>query len=318
MPVLHLTEDDVKQVLTMELAIEGVEAGLRKMALEEAVNNPRNRCQTDHAVLHVLTAAAKTLGVLGFKAYTTTKAGPRFHVTIYDGRTGEMAALIQADFMGQMRTGAASAVATKHLSRKDSTTVGLFGTGRQARTQLLGMTKVRKISKAHVWSRNEENRKAFAAEMAKMCGIEVIPVGSPEEAAKNLDIVITATSSRDPVLKGEWVSPGQHLNIIGSNFLAKSEIDVEVVKRTNVIFIDSKDQGKIEAGDFNEALDQKVIEWIDIQEIGRLVAGRTTGRESPQDVTMFKSLGIGLEDIAVAIKVFNKAKEAGVGKWLEL
>src|SRR5258707_406672 len=126
MPVLYLTEADVKQILTMEMALEGVEVGLRKMGLEEAFNNPRSRCQTDHATMHVLPAAAKTLGILGYKAYTTTRLGPpRFHVTLYDGKTGEMIALMQADFLGQMRTGAASGIATKFLARPDCKTVGL-------------------------------------------------------------------------------------------------------------------------------------------------------------------------------------------------
>ena len=154
--------------------------------------------------------------------------------------------------------------------------------------------------------------------MTAVCGAEVIPVGKPEEAAQNLDIVATATSAREPFLKGEWISPGQHLNVVGSNFLAKAEIDVEVVKRANLVCIDNKDQGKLEAGDFVAALDQRVIEWIDVQEIGRLVANRAPGRQSPQEVTLFKSLGIGLEDVAVAVKVLAKAKEAGIGKWLEL
>ncbi len=318
MPVLYLTEDEIRQVLTMEMALEGVEAGLRKMALEEAFNNPRSRCQTDSVMLHVLPAAAKTLGVIGFKAYTTTRAGARFHVTLYDAKTGEMIALMQADYLGQMRTGAASAVATRHLSRKESATAGIYGAGKQARTQLLGVCKVRQIRQAHVWSPNEAHRRSFAEEMSKSCGVEVVPASSPEEAARDLDIVCTATSAREPVLHGDWLSPGQHLNIVGSNFLAKSEIDVEVVKRAKLICIDSKDQGKIEAGDLAAALDQRIIEWYDVVELGRILANRAPGRASPQDITLFKSLGIGLEDIAVGEKVLEKAKAAGIGKWLEL
>jgi ornithine cyclodeaminase/alanine dehydrogenase-like protein (mu-crystallin family) len=318
MPVLYLTEDDVRQVLTMEMAIEAVEAGLRKMALEEAFTIPRTRCQTDQTVLHVLSAAAKTLGYLGFKAYTTNRRGARFHVTIYDGKTGEMAAHMQADYLGQMRTGAASGVATKHLARPESSTLGVFGSGKQARTQLLGITKVRKLSRVHVWSPTEERRTKFAAEMSQACDVAVVPVAAPELAARGLDIIATATSSREPVLMGEWLSPGMHLNVIGSNFLAKSEIDVEVVRRAQVIAIDSKEQGQIEAGDFAAALDQGVLSWSSVQELGRVVAGRLPGRESAEQVTLFKSLGIGLEDVAVAGRVFAKAKEAGIGKWLEL
>jgi ornithine cyclodeaminase/alanine dehydrogenase-like protein (mu-crystallin family) len=318
MPVLHLTEDEVRGLLTMEMAIEAVEAGLRKMALEEAFNVTRSRCQTDQVMLHVLPAAAKTLGVIGYKAYVTGRAGARFHITIYDGKTGEMVSVMQADYVGQVRTGAASAVATKHLSRKDSTTVGVFGSGKQARTQLLGVSKVRKLSRAVVWSPSEERRTAFAREMSATCGVEVVAAGAPQEAARGLDIICTATSAREPVLFGQWVSPGQHLNVIGSNYLAKAEIDVDVVRRATVVVIDSKDQGRLEAGDLVAGLDQGVIEWIDVAELGRVVAMRAPGRQSPQDVTLFKSLGLGLEDIAVAIKVYQKAKDAGVGRWIEL
>lgn len=318
MPVLHLNDDEVRGLLTMEMAVEAVEAALRKMALEEAFNVPRSRCQTDHAMLHVLPAAAKTLGVIGYKAYVTSRSGTRFHVTIYDGKTGEMIALMQADHLGQVRTGAASAVATKHLARKDSSTAGIFGTGKQARTQLLGVCKVCKLTRAVVWGPSEERRAAFAREMTAACGFEVVTAATPEEAARGLDVICTATSAREPVLFGQWLSPGQHVNAIGSNFLAKAEIDVEVVRRSNVVTIDSKDQGRLEAGDLVAALDQGVIEWIDVAELGRVVAMRAPGRQSAADITLFKSLGIGLEDIAVAMKVYQKAKDAGVGRWLDL
>jgi len=225
---------------------------------------------------------------------------------------------MQADYLGQVRTGAASAVATKHLARADAATVGVFGAGKQARTQLLGVSRVRKLSRAVVYSPTAERRAAFAAEMSAACGVEVVPADKPEDAARGLDIVCTATSAREPVLLGDWVSPGQHLNVVGSNFLGKTEIDVEVVKKATVITIDSKDQGRIEAGDFAAALDKDLIQWSDVAELGRVVAKRAPGRESPADVTLFKSLGLGLEDIAVAIQVYQKAKSAGVGKWLEL
>jgi len=154
--------------------------------------------------------------------------------------------------------------------------------------------------------------------MTAACGFEVVPAATPAEAARGLDIVCTATSAREPVLFGDWVSPGQHLNVIGSNFLGKAEIDVEVVRRANLVAIDSKDQGRLEAGDLVAALDQGVIEWLDVVELGRVVAMRAPGRQSPEDVTLFKSLGIGIEDIAVAIRIYHKAKEAGVGRWVEL
>jgi len=317
MPVLYLSEDDVKRVLTVEMALEAVETGLRKMGLEEAFNNPRSRCQTDHTTLHVLPAAAKTLGVIGFKAYTTTRTGTLFHVTLYDAKSGEMTALMRADWLGQMRTGAASAVASKYLARTDAATVGLYGTGRQARTQLLALSKIRPLKKAMVWSPKEESRNRFATQLSAECGIPVEPVADARAAADN-DILITATSAREPFLKGEWLSPGQHLNVVGSNFLSKAEVDVEVIRRANLICIDSQDQGKLEAGDFVAALDQRIIEWYDIQEIARIVAHRAPGRTEPEQITLFKSLGIGLEDIAVGTRVLAAAREMGVGKLLDL
>jgi alanine dehydrogenase len=318
MPVLYLTEDEVRQVLTMEMAIEGVEAGLRKMALEEAFSIPRVRCQTDQSMLHLLPAAAKTLGVLGFKAYTTNRRGTRFHVTIYDGKTGEMLSMMQSDYLGQVRTGAASAVATHYLSRPESSSLGIYGSGKQARTQVLGVCKVRKISRVHLYSRNQTNRQSIASELSRLCNTEVIPVSTPEEATKGMDIVCTATTSQEPVLKGQWLSLGMHLNIIGSNYLAKSEVDLEVIKRCNRITIDHKEQGHIEAGDFVEALKEHVLSWKNITELGRVITHRDIGRESPDQITLFKSLGIGLEDIVVAHRVFMKAKDAGIGKWLDL
>lgn len=317
MPIFYLTEAEVGRVLTMDLALDAVAAAFRKLALEEAVNNPRQRCQTDHVMLHVLPAAAKTLGALGFKAYTVPKGGePKFHVTLFDPKHGGITALLEADLLGQFRTGAASGIATKKLARADASTVGLFGTGKQARTQLLAVCKVRPIKKVHVYGRDPERRTAFAAQLSQETGVEVVPVERPEEAARGLDIVITATSAREPVLFGEWVSEGQHLNLIGSNFLAKTETDVEVFRRTQVVSVDSKEQAKLEAGDFVEPLKAGVLQWSDVYDFAPLLVGRYPGRESPQDVTLFKSLGLGIEDVALAVKVVELAKQQGLGREL--
>jgi ornithine cyclodeaminase/alanine dehydrogenase-like protein (mu-crystallin family) len=317
MPVLYLTEEDVRQVLTMDAALEAVESGLRKLALDEAQNVPRTRCQTDHAMLHVLSAAAKPLGALGFKCYTTTRAGAQFHLFLFDGKSGAMVAWMQADYLGQVRTGAASGVATKYMARAEAETVGLFGTGKQARTQLQAVCKVRKVRRVQVYGRSEENRRRFAEEMSRVCDTEVVPVGRPEEAAEKQDIVITATNSRTPVLTGGWIAEGTHLNVIGSNFLGKAEVDVATLRRANVIIVDSKDQARVEAGDFAPAVEEGAIHWVDIHELGHVIVGRYKGRKHPQDVTLFKSLGLGIEDLAVAQRVYARAREAGIGKLLE-
>jgi ornithine cyclodeaminase/alanine dehydrogenase-like protein (mu-crystallin family) len=316
MAVLYLTEAEVEQVITIDLALDAVTNAFRKLALEEAENVPRRRCQTDQVMLHVLPAAAKTLGVIGFKAYTTSKKGARFHVTLYDARSGEMTAILEADHLGQYRTGAATGVATKLLARADATTVGCFGSGKQARTQVLAVCKVRKIKTVHVYGRNSERRKAFAVKLAIETGVEVVPVESPVDAATGKDIIITATNAREPVLLGEWVSEGQHLNLIGSNFLAKSETDVEVFRKATLVAVDSREQAKLEAGDFVAALDAGILKWADVRELAPMMVGRYSGRESPRDITIFKSLGLGIEDIALATRVVELAKQNGLGKKL--
>ncbi len=317
MPVVHLTEEDVRACLTMEMALEAVEAGLRKVSLDEAVNVPRTRCQTDHAMLHVLSAAGKTLGVLGFKAYVTTRKTSRFYVHLFDGRTGEMTAWIQGDYLGQIRTGAASGVATKYLARRNAEKLGVFGSGKQARTQVQAICRVRPIRQVRVYSPNADHRRAFAEEMKSLCQVEAIAVDSPEEAAKDQDIVVTATTSREPVLKGEWLTPGCHLNVIGSNFLGKTEIDIETVRRANRIVVDSKDQARIEAGDLHEPLENGLIQWANVDELGHIVAGRRPGRTTDDEITLFKSLGLGIEDIATAARVVARAKELGLGTVLQ-
>jgi len=214
-----------------------------------------------------------------------------------------------------VRTGAATGVATKKLGRADASTVGLFGTGKQARTQLEAVCKVRTIKKATVYARDGAKLAAFAREMTGVCGTEVIPTSSPEEAAY-ADIVITATSARDPILMGKWLKEGTHLNIVGSNFLAKAEVDTETIRRANLLTIDSVEQGRLEAGDYARAFGDGAKSWSEVREFAPLLVGRYPGRESPADITVFKSLGLGLEDIAVAVKMVELAKAAGLGKKL--
>ena len=316
MPVLYLTEDDVRQLLTMDVALDAVEKAFRKISLDEAENVPRQRCQTDQVMLHVLPAAVKTLNAVGFKAYTTAKQGARFHVTLYDAHTGEMTALIQADYLGQVRTGAASGVATKKLARRDATAVGLIGTGKQARTQLLAVCKVRAVKTAHVYGRDEDGRRRFAEELSRECGTEVVPAASAEEAVRGKDVVITATTSRTPVLSGAWLADGAHVNLIGSNFLGKAEADVDVFRRARLVTVDSKEQARHEAGDFVEALKENALTWADVYEFPHVLVGRYPGRDAPQDITVFKSLGLGVEDVAVAERVLELARKAGVGREL--
>jgi alanine dehydrogenase len=316
--VLLLSEDDVRRLATMELALEAVEQGLRKMALDEAQLIPRARAVTDHATLHVMGATAKSLGVMGSKVYSSGRRGQaQFVCLLFDGKTSALLAILQADYLGQVRTGAASGVATKFMARPDASEVGVFGSGKQAKTQVEAICKVRKVRRVSVYSPNEENRKAFAAEMGPRCEVEVVPVARPELAAQDKDIIVTATTSREPVLLGHWVPQGCHINAVGSNFLSKAEVDVAVLRKCADVVVDSKDQARIEAGDFTQAIEDGALHWSDVRELGQVIVGRYPVRKHAQDVTLFKSLGIALEDVVVAGRVYQKALAEGVGRALE-
>jgi len=315
--VLLLTEEEVRRLLTMEMAMEAVDQGLRRMALDEAQNVSRARAQTDHVMLHTMSAAIKAMGVMGSKVYTTRRGTARFYVLLFDGKTGALLAQMQADYLGQMRTGAASAIATQHMARPDATDVGIFGSGKQAWAQLLGVCKARRIRRVQVYSPNEEHRRRFAAEMSDLCQTDVEPVARPELAAENKDILITATDSREPVVHGHWLAQGTHINAIGSNFSVKAELDAVAIRKCNSIVVDSKDQARLEAGDLIQSEDDSSFRWADVRELGQVVVGRYTARRHPQDITLFKSLGIAIEDVAVAARVYARAQAEGAGRLIE-
>jgi ornithine cyclodeaminase/alanine dehydrogenase-like protein (mu-crystallin family) len=314
MAAIYLREDDVRELLDVETAIEAVEAAFRGLAEEKAVNIPRSRARAPGITLHVMSAAAEYLGFVGWKVYTTTRAKARFHVGLSSVESGELVALIESDFLGQLRTGAASGVATEYMARPDARTVGVFGTGKQARTQLKAMTAVRRIERAEVYSRNDERRQRFAHEMSEYCGTQVVSVHSPEEAVAEKDIVICATTSEVPLFEGRMVEPGTHLNVVGSNYLTKAEIDIETVRRADVIVCDSVEACQREAGDFVEALEAGVTDWPLMHDLAEVVVGRQTGRALPEQITLFKSVGLAIEDVALAVKLLERARDEKIGQ----
>lgn len=316
MPPLYLSEGDVRELLDMDLAIGVIEEAFRQFGEGRAMNVPRGRARAPGIFLHTMSAAAEYLGVVGWKAYTTTAAGAKFHVALYSNETGEMLALIEANFLGQLRTGAASGVATEYMARPDAKVVGLFGAGLQARTQLKAVCTVRKIEQVEVYSRDEEKCREFASLMSEWCNTHVVPVRNPDDVAAEKDIVICATSARTPLFEGRVLDEGTHLNVIGSNFLNKAEIDVPTVQRADTIVCDSIEQCKLEAGDFVAALEAGAVDWSNMHELSDVVTDRDTGRKTAESITLFKSVGLALEDVALAAKLLELATKEGMGKRL--
>lgn len=312
MSAIYLTEDDVARLLDMPTAIAAVTDAFRHWADGRAENQPRRRVSGGGVMLHTMSAADAELELAGCKVYTTTRQGARFHFHLF-AASGELLAVISADRLGQIRTGAASGVATKFMARSDAAVVGCFGTGWQARTQLEAVCSVRNIRRIDVYGRDADRRAQFAKEMSAVCRVEIVPVDTPEEAVREQDLVITATSSKTPLFDGRLLAAGTHLCVIGSNFLSKAEVDTTTIRRADRIVCDSIDACQIEAGDFVPSLQDGSFTWTNAMELKDVVAGKVAGRTSATEITLFKSVGLALEDLAVAAVVYRQAVERNVG-----
>jgi len=316
---LLLTEADARSLLTMPIALEIVEESLRKQGNGELVLHPRRRVKLpDNALLHYMAAADPVRGYIGMKLYTVVRGVARFVVPLFRSTTGEMAALIEADALGQLRTGAASGVATKYLANANARTACIIGTGYQARTQLEAIAAVRRMERVRAFGRDPERREKFCSEMSERIGVAVDAASSGEEAVKGADIIITATSATKVVLEGAWLAPGMHINAMGANWPQKRELDAAAVDRADKIVVDFIEQSKMEAGDLIQAFGEDQSRWNAVQELSQIVAGKAPGRSNADQITLFKSNGIATWDLAAAVRVYEMAVARGVGKTIPL
>jgi ornithine cyclodeaminase/alanine dehydrogenase-like protein (mu-crystallin family) len=306
--MLYFTESDVRRLLTMPEAIRLMREAFAKLAAGVAQNQPRRRLALpSNAVLHYMPAADDRY--FGIKVYSThRKHGAHFFFLLFRAEDGQPLAIFEANHLGQIRTGAASGLATDLLARGDAATLAIIGSGFQARSQLEAIRAVRELRNVRVWSRSAEKRAAFAAESA------VEAVESAEEAVRGADIVVTATNSKDPVLESAWISDGTHVNAMGSNQTGRRELPFELIERAACIAVDSIEQSKMESGDLLLAWHEQ--HWNDLRlvELKDLVSGKARGRQNPDQITLFKSNGLALEDVAAAGYIYERALEAQVGR----
>jgi ornithine cyclodeaminase/alanine dehydrogenase-like protein (mu-crystallin family) len=314
---LFLTERDVLELFPMEKALERVEASFRAQHGGQAVNRSRERILLPHLSLHYMAAAIPEEKILGMKIYTVSRIAFQFVVLLFDAESGGLLALIEADHLGRIRTGAASGVATKFMARSNASRVGLIGTGRQARTQLEAVARVRNLTEAKVFSRDPDRRRQFCGEMSERLGKEVLPAESAEEAARFGEIVITSTNATQPVIHGEWIQPGTHLNVIGANMARRREVDGHALERVVTIAVDSLEQAKKEAGDLIQGF-SALAGWDRVVELHEIVSGSRPARKSDEEITLFKSCGIALWDVAAAGYIYRQALEKGKGRELEI
>jgi alanine dehydrogenase len=312
---LHISEAEVRAVLSMPVALKAIDEISRRQATGEVVVHPRRRFELPGGgFFHYMAAADYSSGFLAMKQYTYVKGKLRFLVPLYEMPTGDLLALIEADYMGQLRTGAASGVATNYLARKGSCDAAIIGTGGQARTQLEAIAAVRKLESARAYGRDAVKRENFCKKMSEQLGIPVRPCASASEAVRGADIVSTATTASQPVVNGADLSPGVHINAIGANHANKRELDDEAVASADVIVVDSVEQSRQEAGDLIIAFHGDETCWTGVKKLSEVVAGKMSGRTSDGEVTLFKSNGIASWDLAVAMKVYAMARENNLGR----
>src|SRR5271154_4776848 len=298
---IYLSEADVREILTMEIALKAVEDSFQRLADGSAVQHPRQRLHpAANSYLHYMAAADSREHYMGLKIYTSSPQGLKFIVPLFHTETGDLLAMIEANYLGQMRTGAASGVATRLMARADANTVGIIGTGLQAHTQLEAIALVRKIERIRAFGRNEERRTKFAHEVSERLKIPVEAADSAEAAVHDADIVVTSTNSTKPVVEGRWLRPGTHINAIGANFPQKRELDSEAVTR---------EQSKLEAGDLIQAFAGDEQKWSQVLELSEIAARHIRGRTNSNEITLFKSNGIAIEDIVTAGRIYEIARE---------
>lgn len=308
--MLYLTEDEVRRLLPMSECVALMRETFQALANGQAINQARRRLfLPSGSVLHSMAGAFGNY--FGTKFYSVNvKHEAHFFFMLFDATTAQPLALMEANYLGQIRTGAVSGYATDLLARPDASTVGIVGSGFQARSQLEAILQVRPIAKAFVYSRNENRRNGFARECSDTFHIAVTPVASAGDAVREADIAVTATFAQEPVIDADDIRPGTHINAMGSNNAKRRELPAALIERANLIVVDSIEQSKVESGDLLlawNAEDWNTPKLIELQQAA-------TARRAPEDITIFKSNGLGVEDVAAGALVYERARAGNVGR----
>jgi ornithine cyclodeaminase len=315
---LLLREGDVEKLLTMKTTLELVERVHREYSTGHAIDVPRERTRLPKSALHILQGAVPSANVLGYKAYTSSKEGIRFLVYAFNAERGNLDAVVEANHLGMMRTGAAGGVAAKWLAREDAKVAGVFGSGWQAHSQIEALAAVRKLERVKVYSRTRDKLEKFCAEMREKTKLDVVPAASAEETVKGSDIVVTITTSATPVFSGDWLAPGTHINAAGSNSLLRREIDEATLRKCDVVVVDSRPTAIKEAGDLLPALEKGRLHTGALVELGEVIAGTRAGRTRADQTTLFESQGMAMQDLIIAAELAKIARGQGVGQDIEL
>ena len=310
---LFLRDDEVTQCVSMEEMLETIETMQRRFGEGEAFNLARRKIIAPGGLLAVMGGALLYDGVLGVKTYTVVKGKYSFHISLYDADTGGLLCYTQANRLGQLRTGATTGVAAKYLTKPDSATVGIIGTGNQALTQLEALKKMRDIKRVKAFSRTPERREAFARGASDALGIEVSAADTAEAAVRDTDLVVCIAATMEPVVQGQWLSGGSTLIAAGPTTWRAREVDDNALTRADRLIIDSIEQAPGESGDLASAVDRGLLQWSQLEELRQIVAGKASGRVNRDEIIYVKLQGTGVADIAATKLAYDKARAQGLG-----
>ena len=308
-----LTDADAQGCLTIGDMLPAIETMLGRYGRGDAVNLPRRRIAAPGGYLAVMGGGLLYEGVFGVKTFTHTANGYSFQVSLYDGDSGRLLLYAQANRLGQLRTGATTGVAIKHLAKPAAKTLGIIGAGNQAGDQLRAAAAVRDFAAIYAYSRNPENRRAFAERMTTELGIPVIPVDANREAVSGCDVVIGIAPAETPVIRGQWLAEGATVIGAGPTLLSRREVDDDTIVRAGRRFVDSLEQAPLECGDIAAAVEQGLAQWGQFYELRHAVAGVVSGRASPDEIVYCKLMGTGLADVAAAKLLWERAEAQDLG-----
>ncbi len=315
---LFLSESDVRRVLTIEMALDGVESAHRELALGQAVDIPRARTRLPQTALHILQGGLPAQGILGYKAYTSNRSGNRFLIHLFDAASGQLKAVIEANYLGMIRTGAASAVAAKWLARPDASVAGVFGAGWQAEGHIRALSAVLPLERVKVYSRKQDRLLAFCKRLGELTGIAVVAAETPEETVRGSDVIGTVTTASHPLFEADWLEAGTHINAAGSNALIRQELSEAAIRRCDLLAVDSVPTALAEAGDLLPLFEKGRLHPRQLVELGEIIVGRHAGRGDAGEITLFESQGLAIQDLAVASRVLAAAEALGLGSDLPM
>ena len=325
--MLFLNQNDVMKVLDMAQCMEVVEEAFTELASGTAVLPPRINLFTEEGLGLYMPAYLKEMGALACKVVTSYVNNPVKHklptimgkVLLQDPETGDVICIMDGGYLTAVRTGAASGVATRYLAREErGQKVGIFGAGAQARTQLQAMTIARDIARAYVYDVNDEAVGRFITDMASLLQLDIVRAASADQILEEADIICTASSSPTPIFDGSKVREGTHINSVGSHTPKARELDTAIIRRSKVI-ADSYDACLNEAGDIMIPIQEGAIDKSHLHaELGEVITGKKPGRADAREITLFKSNGLAIQDVATAKLAYDKAVQAGIGTSVEL